>query len=392
MKIALIGSKGVPVRSGGVERHVEELAVRFADLGHTTTVYGRKSYGISKKSTYKGVRVLAMPSIATKNLDAITATFLGTVHILFSRYDVVHYHGIGPGSLLWMIRLFRPDMKVVATFHSPDYNHKKWNSFARWYFHFGEWVSCNITHKLIVISQSLTLYTQKKYNKRASYIPNGCAVTPSKRIHTLKKIGLKKKKYILVVSRLVRHKGIHFLIEAFSRLQEQDKKYKEYKLVIVGDSSHTDDYVQELWELSSKNSSIVFTGEQGGEDLRELFSHAYLFVQPSLSEGLSIALLEAMGYGVAPLVSDIPENTEAIFGCGFTFKNGCVESLEKTLKEAFDNPQNVSEKAILAQDRAKKEYHWDMIAQKTLDIYGDLFPLEIKQHPFLRTATKHHHS
>jgi glycosyltransferase involved in cell wall biosynthesis len=389
MKIALIGSKGIPTRSGGVERHVEELAIRFARLGHNTTVYGRKSYGIPKKSIFKGVRILAMPSISTKNLDAITATFLGTIHILFSRYDVVHYHGIGPGSLLWIIRLFRPDMKVVSTFHSPDYNHKKWGVFARWYFHFGEWVSCHIAHKIIAVSQSLTLYVHKHHKKRAVYIPNGCAVTPSKQQDVLEKFGLTQKKYILVVSRLVRHKGIHFLIEAFSDLHNSDIRYKEYKLVIVGDSSYTDDYVKELWKLSSKNSSIIFTGEQRGEDLRQLFSHAYLFAQPSLSEGLSIALLEAMGYGIAPLVSDIPENTEAVFGCGLVFKNGCVESLKQVLKDALDNPKKVYEKAKHSQERAQKEYHWDMIACKTLDLYGTLFPLEIKQHPFLRTSVKH---
>lgn len=392
MKIALIGSKGIPTRSGGVERHVEDLAVRFARLGHDVTVYGRKSYGLPEKSEYNGVRVLAMPSIATKNLDAITATLLGTLHIILSRYDIVHYHGIGPSSLLLLIRIFRPKMKVISTFHSRDYEHKKWGWFAQQYFYFGEWVSCRFPHRTLAISHSLVDYARKAYKRKAIYIPNGCAVTPIASTNILHDLGLESKKYILTVSRLVRHKGIHFLIEAFEKLQASNSKYNDYKLVIVGGSSHTDDYVSEIQELARKNKNIVVAGEQSGRNLKELFSHAYLFAQPSLFEGLSIALLEAMGYGLAPFVSDIPENREAVGEAGITFQSGNVKDLQRNLQKLLDEPEDVLWKGILAQRRAKKEYHWDTIASQTLAVYETLLKENSSSYQSERRTFSHNHS
>lgn len=382
MKIALIGSKGMPTRSGGVERHVEELAVRFARHGHDVTVYGRKSYGLSKEATVNGVRVLGMPSIATKNLDAITATFLGTMHILFSNYDIVHYHGIGPASLLWIVKFFKPGTRVVATFHSPDYNHKKWSSFARMYFHIGEWVSCHIPHKTIAISQSLADRARKVHNHTAVYIPNGCAVKAVETTDTLSGFGLESKQYILAVTRLVRHKGMHLLIEAFERA-----KTEGMKLVIVGGSSHTDEYTEELKQMAESDDRVVLLGERTGKELQELFSHAYLFAQPSVSEGLSISLLEAMGYGVAPLVSDIPENREAVSDAGYTFRSGSVIDLERALNELTQDTTGVKNIGSLARERVLKYYHWDAIATETIGVYEGL--LEGGMHHKSKPAQAH---
>lgn len=371
MKIAFIGQKGIPTRSGGVERHVEELATQLAKEGHEVTVYGRKSYGIKSNKTFKGVRVLGMPSISTKNLDAITATFLATIHALFQGYDVVHYHSIGPASLSWIIRLFKRRTVLIGTFHSPDYKHAKWGAFARAYLHLGELIICHAPHRTITISRSLEKHAWKTHNKRTSYIPNGCDVRYAPSTHSLKKWDLKDARYILSVSRLVKHKGVHFLIEAFKRLEDKNKLPNNFKLVIVGSSSKTDDYVRYLKFLSKGRKNIIFTGEQSGISLRELFSHAYVFVQPSLSEGLSISLLEAMGYGLAPLVSDIPENREAVGQAGFTFPAGSVPELEKELAYLLNTPKDVSRMADAAQDRAKREYDWDAIAKKTRSIYQE---------------------
>lgn len=369
MRIAFIGQKGIPTKSGGVEKHVEELAVRLRREGHTVTVYGRRSYGIPRKSVFRGVLVLAMPSIATKNFDAITATFFGVLHILFHSYDIVHFHGIGPASLAWIIRLFKWNTLIVGTFHSQDYDHAKWSWFAKKYFHFGEWVVCRIPHTTIVISQSLRRYVFKKYDRKATYIPNGSDVHPIPSEKALFRLGLKKQRYLLSVSRLVKHKGIHFLIEAFKRLEDTNRIPNNFKLVIVGASAQTDDYVKYLKFISRGRKNIVFTGEKSGLTLQEIFSHAYAFVQPSMSEGLSIALLEAMGYGLAPLVSDIVENKEAIGEYGFDFQSGNIEDLEEKLAYILNKPEEVKRMGQLAQKRALTEYHWDAIARKTVNLY-----------------------
>lgn len=350
---------------------MEELAVRLAQNGHEVTVYGRKSYGLPGKSVYKGVRVLAMPSIATKNLDAITATFLGVLHILVHSYDVIHFHSIGPASLVWIIRLLKRKTLIVGTFHSPDYEHAKWGWFAKKYLRFGEWMICHIPHKTITISRSLQRYALKRYGLRTRYIPNGCNAEPLASSESLSSFGIKKNRYVLSVSRLVKHKGIHFLIEAFKYLEDTNKLPNNFKLVIVGSSANTDDYVRYLRFIAKGRKNIVFTGEQSGLPLRELFSHAYAFVQPSLSEGLSIALLEAMGYSLPVIVSDIPENREAIADRGFVFASGNADSLAEALAHILNNPKEAGRMGSLARERAESEYHWDAIADKTARMYRD---------------------
>ncbi len=373
MKIAFIGQKGIPTKSGGVERHVEELALRLRREGHAVTVYGRQSYGLPKESFYKGVRVLAVPSISTKNLDAITATFLGILHILFHSYDVVHFHSIGPASLAWIVRLLKRRTVIIGTFHSQDYDHAKWGWFAKKYLHFGEYVMCTVPHKTIAISRSMRRYAFKKHGKHTVYIPNGCNAQPIDSEKALQRYGLKKQRYLLSVSRLVKHKGIHFLIEAFKRLEDTNKIPNNFKLVIVGTSSQTDEYVKYLKFISRGRKNIIFTGEKSGVALREIFSHAYAFVQPSMAEGLSIALLEAMGYGLAPLVSDIVENKEAIGECGFEFRSGNTDSLQEKLAYVLNKPKEVERVAKLAQKRALTEYHWDAIAKKTGSLYREVW-------------------
>lgn len=370
MRIAFIGQKGIPAKSGGVERHVEEIAVRIARAGHDVTVYARKSYGKSKSNPFRNVRIVEIPSIATKNLDAITYSILATSHALFSRYDVVHYQAIGPSSLAWIIRLFKRKTAVLTTFHSKDYEHQKWGWFARTYLKIGEWLTCVASDKTIVIGKSLQRYALKRYGCKAQYIPNGADMRSVKTSESISRWDLKKGRYILTVSRLVKHKGIHFLIEAFKNLEDTNKLPNNFKLVIVGDHAQTQEYVRYLKFISRGRANIVFTGEQTGRTLLELYSNALFFVQPSLSEGLSIALLEAMGCGLMPLVSDIPENLEVAEDAGISFRAGDKDDLASKLAVWLNRPEEVTARGQKACEIIRDGYSWDSIAKKTLETYG----------------------
>lgn len=369
MKIAFIGQKGIPSVSGGVETHAEKLAVKLAGLGHEVFVYVRNNYTDKKIKEYKGVKLISLPSIQTKHLDAISHTFLATVHALFQNYDVIHYQAIGPASLSWIVKLFKKKTALVATFHCQDYYHQKWGMFARACLRFGEFVICKIPDKTIVVSKTLRNYALEKYGLDSIFIPNGAEVKRNPQTDILADWGIKEKKYILSVSRLIKHKGIHYLIEAFKQLEDTNKLPNNFKLVIVGDGYHTDDYVRYLKTISEKRNNIIFTGNQTGKPLEQLFSHAYLFVQPSESEGLSISLLEAMGYGISPLVSDIKENMEVVVKSGFSFQSKNVQDLKDKMAYLLNRPNEVQRISKAAKEKVEKEYSWDSIAQKTVQVY-----------------------
>ncbi|MDO8668371.1 MAG: glycosyltransferase family 4 protein [bacterium] len=363
MKIYFIGQKGIPAKSGGVERHVEELATRLVRAGHEIFVYTRANYTGKSLKKYQGVNLINLLNLATKHLDAISHTFRACLDLTKRDAEIIHFHSIGPASLIWLVKLLKPGVPIIFTFHTKCYEHKKWGLIAKAYLKFGELVGCLLADKTIVISRQLNQYTEKKYKIDATYIPNGVSLVKTVKAEEIKKWGLKKDNYILLVSRLVGHKGVHYLIEAYNSLKT-DKK-----LVIVGAGAFTDRYVKKLKTLARGNKNIIFTGNQTGRELAELFSNAYLFVQPSESEGLSIALLEAMSYGKGVLFSDIPENLEVAKGVGFSFINKNTASLKKKLSYLLDQPALVSAQGELGKARVKKYYDWNNITEKIIEIY-----------------------
>ncbi len=371
MKIAIIGQKGIPAQFGGIERHVEELSLELVKRGHQVTVYTRPYYTKANRKTYKGIRLISINSLRTKHLDAITHTLFSSIHAATKGYDIIHYHGVGPSLLSFIPRIFSRKAKVVSTFHCVDRRHQKWNGFARYMLWLGEWASLVFPHQTIAVSKSIQKYCVKSFNKKPIYIPNGISkdfLKQSKAKLIKNKFGLITDQYILAVSRLIPHKGIHYLIEAYKRINTNKR------LVIAGGSFFTDAYVKRLKEIAGNDPRIIFTGFQKGKTLSELYSNAYLFVLPSESEGLPIALLEAAGYGQCALASNIPENMEVIRAnkenIGYTFKNKDVNDLQKKLAELLQKPVQTKKIGKSARQTVLKEFNWHKIANQTEQLYA----------------------
>lgn len=363
MKIAFIGQKGIPAQTGGVERYVENLALNLAQEGQEIFVYSRRNYshGLGE---YKDIKIIPLPSLPGKHLEAVSHTFLACFDLLRRPVDIIHFQSIGPASLMWLVRILKPRTPIIFTFHCRDYYHQKWGRLARLYLRFGEMVGCLLADQIITISEELKRYTFDKYHKVAIYIPNGATVKERMPVQEIRRWGLEENNYFVSISRLIRHKGIHHLIIAYKKL------LTDKKLVIVGAGAHTNDYVRELHELAGDDQRIIFTGNQTGRILAELYSNAYAFIQPSESEGLSIALLEAMSYGRACLASDIEANQEALGGTGYLFKTKDVDDLSLKMKDLLMN-QNLIEAGQAALDRVAKEYSWQDIAKKILKVYQE---------------------
>lgn len=372
MKIAFIGQKGIPAKSGGVEKHVEQIATRLAAQGHDVTAYVRAHYVPKTETLFQEVKLIHTSGIATKYLDALTHTFTATLHALREDYDVIHYHAIGPSIFAFIPRLLKPRTRVIATFHSRDYFHKKWNWVARVLLRLAERVICSVPERTIVISETLRDYAENTYNAHFDFIPNGAEVSLGEDPELLKAWGLKSGRYILLQGRLVAHKGFHYAVKAFQELERTGRMPNNFKLVIVGGSAHTDEYVQYLKVLTESNENIHMLGEQTGIAMSTLWKNAALFVQPSEDEGLSLSLLEAMGHGLMPIVSSIPANLEAIQnGAGISFQSKSVEDLTKTLAYYLANEEERKAVAAQAKERAEDVYSWDAIADRTYKVYRE---------------------
>ncbi|MCR4312318.1 MAG: glycosyltransferase family 4 protein, partial [Candidatus Uhrbacteria bacterium] len=371
MLIAMLGQKGVPGRSGGVETHVAELSTRLTRAGHSVVAYARNWYTPQGVDRFNGVRIIRLPSVRTKHLDTVSHTLLATLHAcLFLRPDVYHFHGVGPALVSWVPRLLAPRARVVATFHCIDRFHQKWGWFARRMLGVGEHFAVIIPDETIVVSKVLTEYTHHTFGAKPTYIPNG--ITPVRTATDpllLEPFGLEPFHYVAVVSRLVPHKGQHTLINAWKKAKAlRPDLFRTLKLAIVGGSAFTDQYVQRLHAMAAEDSSIVMTGNQIGDTLEAMFSGARFVVHPSTSEGLPIAILEAMSYGKAVLAADIPENMEVIAEHGVPFAAGDENDLADKLIELIADPMRAAAVGHLARTYVEDKYHWDDIAAETIDV------------------------
>lgn len=365
MKIAFIGQKGIPAKSGGVERHVEFLSIQLKNLGHEVLVYNRCGYTPEKLENFKGVRLIYKSFINQKNLANITHTFLSSLDVLRRKQDIIHYHGVGPSLLLWLPKIFNPRVKLVATLHSFDYDNEKWSRFAKMMLRLGEKAMFTWADAVIVLTPATQEYAKKKYGRETWLIPSGTELDKNIADNFVKLSGLEADQYIFSASRLIKLKGLQYLIAAFKDLAT-DKK-----LVIAGDGEYED----ELKELAKDDKRIIFIGNQSGDNLRQLYAHAYLFVQASEMEGLSLSLLEAMGHGSACLASDINGNKEALRDTGFYFQSRNIKDLEEKLNYILDHSEEVKQKADLAYERACKEYDWRKVAEKTITAYSELLKI-----------------
>lgn len=378
MKIAMIGQKGIPAKSGGIEKHVEDLAQMLASRGHQVTVYTRPHYTPKQLHYYKGVKLVSLPSIYRKNFDAASHSLLATFHALFKeKPDIIHYHGIGPSLFLWIPRILNPRIRVISTFHCRDYYHQKWSLFARISLYLGEIFSVYLAHKTIAVSEEIQSYIKHRYHRYSDYLPNGIIFHPEiknsseENNSVLRTWNLEKKQYIITVSRLIRHKGIHTLIVAYKKIPPHLLQGK--KLVIVGAPSFTKDYEKELKDLAKDNPNIIFTGEQINIILQVLLRNAFLFVQPSESEGLSLSLLEALYYKIPILASDIKANLEILKDSGFTFKNKNSEDLSRKIIRILALHQNdLVQKTKNGYQNIQKTYNWAKIVVKAESIYRDV--------------------
>lgn len=370
LKIAMIGQKRIPSREGGVEIVVEELATRMVQKGNEVICYNRsgkhaldKNEKVENLNEYKGIKIKKVLTIDKKGLAAMTSSLFGTLKILFSNVDVVHYHAEGPCAWLWIIRFFSRK-KIVVTIHGLDWQRAKWGGFATKYIKFGEKIAAKYANEIIVLSKNVQEYFKKEYKRETIFIPNG--VTKPEKVlanNIKKKYNLKKDEYILFLGRIVPEKGIHYLIDAYAKIKT-DKK-----LVIAGGASDTSEYYDNLKRKAKDNKNIIFTGFIQGQILNELYSNCYIYCLPSDLEGMPLSLLEAMSYGNCCLTSDIAECSTVIDDKGVTFKKGNMNNLAKKLQELCDDDKKVKKYKKDSQKYILKKYNWEDIVNKTLELY-----------------------
>ena len=369
-KVMMLGLRGVPQVQGGVEKHVEELARVFVEKGWDVEVLGRKPY-LTQKQAYQweGVQVTPLWAPVSTKFEAIAHTFLGVLVAAVRRPDILHIHAIGPALLTPLARLF--GLKTVVTHHGFDYNRDKWGGLARKMLKTGEWAGMRFASQRIAVSRHIVETMAERYHVSAQFIPNGVTLRESAGTSdVLQQFGLGEKQYVVMVARIVPEKNQHDLIAAFAAMQAAGF-HTDKKLVIVGAADHQSPYVDQVKTLAAKTPNVVLTGMQRGDDLAALYSNAALFVLPSSHEGMPIAMMEAMGYGLPVLASNITANLEVGLPEGGYFPLGNTQALAMQMAVKLDQPLS-SKQAEEQSAEVAATYGWSGIADQTLAVYQRL--------------------
>ena len=402
MKIVVTGTRGIPNVMGGVETHCEELFPRIAAMGEDVTVIRRKSYVNDGLKEWKGVKLVDIETPKKKSFEAIIHTYRAINMAKKLGADILHIHAIGPALLTPYAKML--GMKVVFTHHGPDYDRDKWGKAAKMVLKMGERMGCMFADDVIVISDVIRNLIKEKYGrtKNVHLIYNGVSKPEiCDYPEYFEELGIKKGRYILGMCRFVPEKNLHHLVEAFNIIKNEELRIKkegsvqaneelrikkqgsaqadeelrikkqssalanyelnDVKLVLAGDTDFEDDYSRGLKEMARKNG-VVLTGFVKGRKLHSLLTNCMCYCLPSSHEGLPIALLEAMSYGVKVIVSDIPANLEVGLPQNDYFHVGNVNELAKKLNDVMAHPVEHIE-----YDMTK--YDWDKIAREVRKVY-----------------------
>lgn len=363
MKIVVTGTRGIPNIMGGVETHCEELFPRLVKRGFDVTVIRRTNYVKDDLKEWKGVKLVNIDSPKKKSFEAIIHTFRAINEARRLKADILHIHAIGPALLVPYAKML--GMKVVFTHHGPDYDRDKWGFAAKTMLKLGERMGCMFADEVIVISDVIRNLIKRKYGrtKNVHLVYNGVSQPEvCDYPEYFNELGIEKGRYILGMCRFVPEKNLHHLIEAYVKVKEQ-KPDTDIKLVLAGDTDFEDDYSKSLKEMAMKNG-VVLTGFIKGRKLHSLLTNCLCYCLPSSHEGLPIALLEAMSYGVKVIVSDIPANLEVGLPDSDYFPVGNVDALAEKLETVINQPlQHI--------DYDMKKYDWEKIVDQVADVYKD---------------------
>jgi glycosyltransferase involved in cell wall biosynthesis len=295
-------------------------------------------------------------------LETLIHSFEGLLWAIFNRPDVLHVHAIGPALIAPIARLF--GLRVVVTHHGFDYDRERWGAFAKRVLRLGESLGMRFANERIVISREIQKHVRDSFNVKSNLIPNGVRLpSPPVSTETLCKLGLVPGRYVVQVSRCVPEKRQLDLIEAFTKAAPPG-----WKLALVGSLKDGDPYCEAIRAKAASRSDIVLAGFRSGEELNQLYSHAGLFVLPSSHEGLPIALLEGLSYGLPVLVSGIPSNREVGLPDECYFTLGDIDGLASRIREKTDAPKESPEAADDRRELVARNYDWRRIAMGTLEV------------------------
>jgi glycosyltransferase involved in cell wall biosynthesis len=359
MKIAILGTRGIPANYGGFETFAEECAARLVSRGHQVTVYGRSHHVSKTLKSYRGARLVVLPTLRWKYTDTVVHSFLSILHALTQRYDVILVCNAANSIHAWIPRIL--GIPVVVNVDGIERLRQKWNRLGKAYSRLCEYLSTCFPNVIVTDAQVMQRYYRNRYGADSVFIPYGTTTVKPPSHETLEQLGLAPGGYFLYVSRFEPENNAHLVVRAFERVRTSKR------LVVVGDAPYAEEYVAKV--RATRDPRIVFPGAIYGKGYWQLQAHAYCYIHATEVGGTHPALIEAMGQGNIVIANGTPENCEVLQKAGLIYRKNDVEDLTRCLQQVADDPQRYTGLKTAALERARTAYSWDTIVR----LYEQLF-------------------
>ncbi|HEY7785886.1 MAG TPA: glycosyltransferase [Pyrinomonadaceae bacterium] len=351
MRIAILGTRGIPASYGGFETFAEHLSTRLASRGHQVTVYCRAHYVSPRQLEFQGVRLVVLPTIRHKYFDTVIHAFLSALHAAPSRYDAALICNAANAPFAPILRW--TGTPVAINVDGLEHKRRKWNWLGRRYYLLAERLATLLPNVTVTDAQVIHDYYQARYGAASTMIAYGSEVERRPDRDLVKRWRVEPNRYVLYVSRLEPENNAHMVIEAFKRVRTA------YRLLVVGDAPYAKEYIEDLKSRARGDKRIVFTGFVFGQDYRALQQNAYCYVHATEVGGTHPALLEAMGYGNCVLTLATPENIEVVGEAGIAYADEAdlVDKLQRVLRDG----SLVHGYRHRAQTRVQTHYDWEHV-------------------------------
>ncbi|HEY7727447.1 MAG TPA: DUF1972 domain-containing protein [Candidatus Eisenbacteria bacterium] len=355
MRLAILGTRGIPARYGGFETLAEELSARLSERGHFVTVYTRSHYAEPGLTQWRGASIRVLPTIPSKYLDTIVHGVLSGADAALDRYDAVLVCNAINAASCFLPRL-GGRTRVVLNVDGLERNRRKWSLAGRLAYRLSERISTIVPDAVVSDARVIQRYYRERYGFESVFIPYGGDLPQPSGTETLERLGLSPERYALYVSRLEPENNADAVVRAYRDVPGQTP------LVVVGDAPYAADYIARV--RREADTRVLFPGAIYGEGYRQLLANAAVYIQATEVGGTHPALVEALGFGRVVCYNQSPENEEVASDAGLPFDVKRPETLARLLKEILDDPAAYSVWKQRARERVDQSYRWEDVASR----------------------------
>ncbi|GAB2691656.1 DUF1972 domain-containing protein [Thalassiella azotivora] len=360
MRIALVGTRGVPARYGGFETCVEEVGSRLAAGGHDVTVYCRPVAGEPRAATHRGMRLVHLPALPKRSLETLSHTALSVGHLLPAGTDAAVVFNAANAPFLPVLRARR--VPVATHVDGLEWRRAKWGPAGRRYYRTAEALAVRWSDALVADAQGIADYYRDEFAAPTRLISYGAPPVADRRPDRLRELGLEPGRYHLVVARFEPENHVHLAVAGHVASRAR------LPLVVVGSAPYADEYTRRVHALA--DDRVRFLGGVWDADLLDqLYAHALTYVHGHSVGGTNPSLLRALGAGAPTLAFDVPFNREVAGPAGrwFTTSQDLAHLLERAEAESGD----LERRRDLALAQASR-YDWDDVAARYEQLCEDL--------------------